>query len=146
MHSDKEWEMLFYKERETESGKNQILSLVLLSAIRRSRRQYVLQSRGIETRILSMICQDFFHVVPGKKSCFVYRLSIRSGLVAAQLLNKRFQPFTSFHDILVAVCKGHPEHHPALRAAVRTRHTSGSRAARKRISCCIRRILTGRIC
>ena len=146
MHSDKEWEMLFYKERETESGKNQILSLVLLSTIRRSRRQYVLQSRGIETRILSMICQDFFHVVPGKKSCFVYRLSIRSGLVAAELLNKLFQPFTSFHDILVAVCKGHPEHHPALRAAVRTRHTSGSRAARKRISCCIRRILTGRIC
>ena len=46
MHSDKEWEMLFYKERETESGKNQILSLVLLSAIRRSRRQYILQSRG----------------------------------------------------------------------------------------------------
>lgn len=146
MHSDKEWEMLFYKEREAESGKNQILSLVLLLAIRRSRRQYVLQSRGIESRILSMICQDFFHVVLGKKSCFVYRLSIRSGLVAAQLLNKLFQPFTSFHDILVAVCKGHPEHHPALRAAVRTRHTSGSRAARKRISCCIRRILTGRIC
>ena len=101
---------------------------------------------GIESRILSMICQDSFPVVPGKKSCFVYRLSIRSGLVAAQLLNKLFQPFTSLHDILVAVCKGHPEHHPALRAAVRTRHTSGSRAARKRISCCIRRILTGRIC
>ena len=66
-----------------------------------------------------MICQDFFHVVPGKKSCFVYRLSIRSGLVAAQLLNKLFQPFTSLHDVLIAVCKGHPEHHLALRAAVR---------------------------
>lgn len=66
-----------------------------------------------------MIYQDFFSMVPGKKSCFVYRLSIRSGLVAAQLLNKLFQPFTSLHDVLIAVCKGHPEHHLALRAAVR---------------------------
>ena len=56
-----------------------------------------------------MICQDFFSVVPGKKSCFVYRLSIRSGLVAAQLLNKLFQPFASLYDVLIAVCKGHPD-------------------------------------
>ncbi len=47
MHSDKEWEMLFYKEREAESGKNQILSLVLLLAIRRSRRQHALQRNPV---------------------------------------------------------------------------------------------------